>query len=129
MFEGCASLVNAPALPAKTLDYNCYISMFSGCTSLKTAPVLGAEKLKGLCYQLMFENCTNLESVTMLANTDGSNSLASWLDGAGTSAGSRTLKVSSKAFYDNNIAKKNPDIWKIGENCTVLDKDGNPITK
>lgn len=129
MFKGCTSLVNAPALPAKTLDYNCYISMFSGCTSLKTAPVLGAEKLKGLCYQLMFENCTNLESVTMLANTDGSNSLASWLDGAGTSAGSRTLKVSSKAFYDNNIAKKNPDIWKIGENCTVLDKDGNPITK
>lgn len=127
MFKGCTSLVNAPALPAKTLNYNCYISMFSGCTSLKTAPVLGAEKLKSLCYQLMFENCTNLESVTMLANTDGSNSLAMWLDGAGTSAGSRTLKVSSKAFYDNNIAKKNPDIWKIGENCTVLDEDGNEI--
>ena len=127
MFKGCTSLVNAPALPATTLNYNCYIKMFSGCTSLKKAPELGAEKLKGLCYQLMFENCTNLESVTMLANTDGSNSLASWLDGAGTSAGSRTLKVSSKAFYDNNIAKKNPDIWKIGENCTVLDKDGNEI--
>mgnify|MGYP000291750320 CR=1 FL=1 len=127
MFKGCASLVNAPALPAKTLNYNCYISMFSGCTSLKTAPVLGAEKLKGLCYQLMFENCTNLESVTMLANTDGSNSLAMWLDGAGTSAGSRTLKVSSKAFYDNNIAKKNPDIWKIGENCTVLDINDKEI--
>lgn len=127
MFKGCTSLVNAPALPAKTLNYNCYISMFSGCTSLKTAPVLGAEKLKGLCYQLMFENCTNLESVTMLANTDGSNSLAMWLDGAGTSAGSRTLKVSSKAFYDNNIAKKNPDIWKIGENCTVLDINDKEI--
>lgn len=127
MFKGCTSLVNAPALPAKTLNYNCYISMFSGCTSLKTAPVLGAEKLKGLCYQLMFENCTNLESVTMLANTDGSNSLASWLDGAGTSAVSRTLKVSSKAFYDNNIAKKNPDIWKIGENCTVLDINDKEI--
>lgn len=129
MFKGCTSLVNAPALPATTLNYNCYIKMFSGCTSLKKAPELGAEKLKSLCYQYMFENCTNLEFVTMLANTDGSNSLASWLDGAGTSAGSRTLKVSSKAFYDNNIAKKNPDIWKIGENCTVLDKDGNPITK
>lgn len=127
MFKGCTSLVNAPALPAKTLNYNCYISMFSGCTSLKTAPVLGAEKLKGLCYQLMFENCTNLESVTMLANTDESNSLAMWLDGAGTSAGSRTLKVSSKAFYDNNIAKKNPDIWKIGENCTVLDINDKEI--
>lgn len=129
MFEGCTSLVNAPALPATTLNYNCYIKMFSGCTSLKKAPELGAEKLKSLCYQYMFENCTNLEFVTMLANTDGSNSLASWLDGAGTSAGSRTLKVSSKAFYDNNIAKKNPDIWKIGENCTVLDKDDKVITE
>ena len=127
MFKGCTSLVNAPALPATTLNNNCYIKMFSGCTSLKKAPELGAEKLKGLCYQLMFENCTNLESVTMLANTDGSNSLASWLDGAGTSAGSRTLKVSSKAFYDNNIAKKNPDIWKIGENCTVLDINDKEI--
>lgn len=126
MFKGCTSLVNAPALPAKTLNYNCYISMFSGCTSLKTAPVLGAEKLKGLCYQLMFENCTNLESVTMLANTDGSNSLAMWLDGAGTSAGSRTLKVSSKAFYNSTIANKNPNEWKIGA-CKVLDINGNDI--
>lgn len=129
MFKGCTSLVNAPALPATTLNYNCYIKMFSGCTSLKKAPELGAEKLKSLCYQYMFENCTNLEFVTMLANTDGSNSLASWLDGAGTSAGSRTLKVSSKAFYDNNIAKKNPDIWKIGENCTVLDINDKEITE
>ena len=126
MFKGCTSLVNAPALPAKTLNYNCYISMFSGCTSLKTAPVLGAEKLKGLCYQLMFENCTNLESVTMLANTDGSNSLAMWLDGAGTSAGSRTLKVSSKAFYNSTIANKNSNEWKIGA-CKVLDINGNDI--
>ena len=128
MFKGCTSLVNAPALPATTLNYNCYIKMFSGCTSLKKAPELGAEKLKSLCYQYMFENCTNLEFVTMLANTDGSNSLASWLDGAGTSAGSRTLKVSSKAFYDNNIAKKNPDIWKIGK-CKVLDEEDKEITE
>ena len=129
MFKGCTSLVNAPALPATTLNYNCYIKMFSGCTSLKKAPELGAEKFWGYCYQLMFENCTNLESVTMLATSGNPNGLAGWLDGAGTSAGSRTLKVSSKDFYDNNIAKKNPDIWKIGENCTVLDKDGKEITE
>lgn len=127
MFKGCTSLVNAPALPATTLHYNCYIKMFSGCTSLKKAPELGAEKLKSLCYQYMFENCTNLEFVTMLANTDGSNSLANWLDGAGTSAGSRTLKVSSKEFYNSTIAGKNPEIWKIGENCTVKDINDNEI--
>lgn len=127
MFKGCTSLVNAPALPATTLDKNCYISMFSGCTSLKTAPVLGAKKLTDWCYQLMFENCTNLESVTMLANTDGYNSLASWLKGAGTNAENRTLKVSSKEFYNSTIAGKNPEIWKIGENCTVKDINDNEI--
>ena len=126
MFEGCTSLVNAPDLPATTLNYNCYIKMFSGCTSLKKAPELGAEKMWGYCYQLMFENCTNLESVTMLATSGNPNGLAGWLDGAGTSAGSRTLKVSSKAFYNSTIANKNPNEWKIGA-CKVLDINGNDI--
>lgn len=127
MFEGCISLVNAPALPATTLHYNCYISMFSGCTSLKTAPVLGAEKLISLCYQLMFKNCTNLESVTMLATSGNPDGLASWLDGAGTNKeGNRTLKVSSKAFYNSTIANKNPNEWKIGA-CKVLDINGYDI--
>lgn len=129
MFKGCTSLVNAPALPATTLDKNCYISMFSGCTSLKTAPVLGAEKLTDWCYQLMFENCTNLEYVTMLANENGYNALAGWLDGAGTSAKNRTLKVYSKDFYNSKIADNNPEKWKIGEYCTVLDKDNKEITE
>lgn len=119
MFKGCTSLVNAPALQAITLDKNCYISMFSGCTSLKTAPVLGAEKLTDLCYQLMFENCTNLEYVTMLANENGYNALAGWLDGAGTKATNRTLKVSSQDFYNDKIADNNPEEWKIGK-CTVI---------
>ena len=127
MFKGCTSLVNAPALPATTLNDNCYIQMFSGCTSLKKAPELGAKKLRGWCYQLMFEDCTNLESVTMLANTDRNNALDNWLKGAGTNAKNRTLKVSSKEFYNSTIAKYNPDEWKIGENCTVLDEDGNEI--
>lgn len=129
MFKGCTSLVNAPALQAITLDKNCYISMFSGCTSLKTAPVLGAEKLTDWCYQLMFENCTNLESVIMLANEYGYNALAGWLDGAGTSAKTRTLQVSSKDFYNSKIAGNNPEKWKIGEYCTVLDKDNEEITE
>ena len=127
MFKGCTSLVNAPDLPATTLNYNCYIKMFSGCTSLKKAPELGAEKLMSFCYQLMFENCTNLESVTMLATSGNPNGLAGWLDGAGTKAENRTLKVSSKEFYNSTIAGKNPEIWKIGENCTVKDINDNEI--
>ena len=126
MFAGCTSLVNAPALPATTLNDCCYQSMFSGCTSLKTAPKLGAAQIEYYCYQLMFENCTNLESVTMLATSGNPNGLAGWLDGAGTKATNRTLKVSSKAFYNSTIANKNPDLWKIGK-CKVLDINGNDI--
>ncbi len=129
MFAGCTSLVNAPDLPATTLNDCCYQRMFSGCTSLKTAPKLGAAQIDRYSYQWMFENCTNLESVTMLANECKDNSLSGWLDGAGTKAKNRTLKVYSKDFYNSTIADNNPEKWKIGEYCTVLDKDDNVITK
>lgn len=129
MFEGCTALADAPELPATTLDYNCYISMFSGCKSLETAPVLPAKKLTDWCYQLMFKDCTKLKSVTMLATEDGYNALSSWLDGAGTEAENRTLKVYNKEAY-KDIVTDIPDIWKIGaKNCTVLDKDGGEITE
>lgn len=126
MFAGCTSLVNAPALPATTVYNYCYKKMFSGCTSLKTAPVLGAKKLTDWCYQLMFENCTNLDSVTMLATEYGYNPLSGWLNGAGTKATNRTLKVSSKDFYTSKIAGNNPAEWKINQ-CTVLDITNNEI--
>ena len=130
MFEGCTALVDAPDLPATTIDIACYNSMFKGCTSLQKAPELRAKKFKERCYSRMFQGCTKLESVTMLTNEWGSDPLFSWLDGAGTEAKSRTLKVYDKetykdivTYYDTNM----PDDWKIG-NCTVLDKDGNKIT-
>lgn len=130
MFEGCTSLVNAPALPATILNDYCYQSMFSGCTSLKTAPKLGAAQIEFYCYHWMFENCTNLESVTMLATSSGNpNGLVGWLNGAGTKAKNRTLKVDSKDFYNSTIAKNNPKEWNIGANCTVLDKDNKEITE
>ena len=103
--------------------------MFKGCTSLKKAPELRAKKFMERCYQSMFENCTNLESVTMLTTEYASNPLAGWLKNAGTNAKKRTLKVDSKDFYNSTIAKNNPDIWKIGVYCTVLDKDNKEITE
>ena len=130
MFEGCTSLVNAPALPATILNDYCYQSMFSGCTSLKTAPKLGAAQIEFYCYHWMFENCTNLESVTMLATSaENPNGLVGWLNGAGTKVKNRTLKVDSKDFYNSTIVKNNPKEWKIGANCTVLDKDNKEITE
>lgn len=132
MFNGCSSLEKASDLPAETLAASCYEGMFSRCNSLKKAPDLTAEILANRCYSLMFTKCTNLTSVTMLASKDyikgGSFNL--WLFNAGTNAASSTLKVQDKAAYDalvnNNFL---PDNWKIGSNCTVLDKDGMAITE
>ena len=129
MFAGCTSLVNAPDLPATTLNISCYNSMFKGCISLKKAPELRAKKMVARCYVSMFENCENLESVTMLTTGYASSPLYNWLKGAGTKVKNRTLKVDSKDFYNSTIANNNPEKWNIGEYCTVLDRDGNKITK
>lgn len=62
MFSGCASLTEAPVLPAKVVTYRCYAGMFSGCKSLKKAPELPAETISDYSYQNMFAGCSNLES-------------------------------------------------------------------
>lgn len=61
MFENCTALIQAPALPATTLKSYCYDYMFSGCASLAIAPVLPATTLSGYCYRCMFKNCSNLK--------------------------------------------------------------------
>lgn len=127
MFEGCTSLEKAPNLPAKELDNYCYESMFKGCTSLKTAPKLGAKKIMEGCYKSMFEDCKKLISVTMLATEYGYESLSGWLDGAGTEAESRILKVNNWEAYKNIITNL-PSIWQRGSKCILWDKDGNKIT-
>ena len=129
MFEGCTSLDKAPDLPATTLAANCYIKMFMGCKSLKTAPVLPAVRIDYSCYNFMFQNCTSLESVTIQATSFGGQPLVCWLDGAGTNAETRTLKVYDKETYNKIVTSCDPympDSWKIGE-CTVLDINDNEI--
>lgn len=128
MFEGCTSLVNAPVLPGTELHNSCYESMFSGCTALTTAPVLDASTLFEHCYRKMFYNCSNLKSVTILGTFRNLNNLDYWLKDAGTRAVNRTLKVSSKAFYDEKMALKNPTEWQI-PNCKVLDEEDKEITE
>lgn len=127
MFEGCTSLEKAPKLPAKELDNYCYESMFKGCTSLTKAPELRATKIMEGCYKSMFEDCKKLISVTMLATEYGYESLSGWLDGAGTEAKSRTLKVNNWEAYKNIITNL-PSIWQRGSKCILWDKDGNKIT-
>ena len=139
MFSGCTNLKTAPKLPAKALRWLCYAGMFSGCTNLKSAE-LSIEFLDRGCCSRMFYNCTNLSSVTMLAPSkeitlSGSygSYLDNWLNNAGTdpSVQNRTLKVQDKAAYEalKANAKFLPTNWQIGDNCTVLDKDGNEITE
>ena len=64
MFADCASLTQAPALPATTLAPFCYQSMFNSCTSLTQAPALPATTLVVFCYMYMFRNCTSLKLST-----------------------------------------------------------------
>lgn len=128
MFTGCTALVKVPKkLPAKELDNYCYESMFKGCTSLTKAPELRATKIMEGCYKSMFEDCKKLIFVTMLATEYGYESLSGWLDGAGTEAESRILKVNNWEAYKNIITNL-PSIWQRGSKCILWDKDGNKIT-
>ena len=135
MFNGCSSLEKASDLPAETLAASCYAGMFSRCSSLEKAPKLPATQLASYCYNQMFRDCTNLSSVTILASSDQiKNNYYScfyWLKDAGTSAKSRKLIILDEAAYNELETNSDnlPDNWKIGSNCTVLDKDGKAITK
>ena len=126
MFLGCTNLKTAPQLPATTLAVCCYQQMFQDCTNLETAPALPAENLAGSCYQGMFQRCKNLSSVTMMAPSDQIKNAfkccGNWLDGAGTNATSRTLKVKDEDAYnalvDNSYLSA---IWKKGATGTTVD--------
>ena len=130
MFAYCY-LTKAPKLPATELKSHCYNGMFKYCINLTEAPNLPATKFDDFSYGTMFEGCEKLSTVTMLAPSDqiskASNCCYNWLDNAGTSATSRTLKLQDKNAYDATKAEL-PTIWQIG-NCKVLDKDGNEITE
>lgn len=136
MFLGCTSLENAPALLATVLAKSCYSNMFENCISLESAPELPATKLAEYCYEEMFKGCKKLSSVTMLAPSDQIEdifySFNSWLNDAGTSAATRTLKVTDADAY-NALAKNtyylpSNSIWKKGTaGTTVKDKNNKDI--
>ena len=60
MFRNCTGLTEAPELPATEMKYRCYSAMFYGCTSLTTAPELPATSLADYCYFNLFASCTAL---------------------------------------------------------------------
>ena len=78
LFSDCASLIQAPELPATTLSDGCYMSMFFECRSLTHAPELPATTLANSCYYAMFENCYGLtQAPTLPATTLAKNCYSS----------------------------------------------------
>ncbi len=69
LFSGCASLTQAPELPATTLGNYCYCSMFENCASLAQTPELPATTLSEGCYYSMFEKCASLTQALDLPAT------------------------------------------------------------
>ena len=134
LFNGCSVLTSAPELPATTLADRCYYGMFLSCANLESAPELPATTLAKECYRGMFYDCRKLSTVTMLALsteiTGKDNCVTQWLDNAGTTATSRTLKVQDADAYNAlvNTTGYLPDIWQKGyTNTTVLNKDNGKI--
>jgi len=81
MFNNCASLTQAPALPATTLADFCYTGMFDGCTSLTQAPTLPATTLADFCYYSMFNDCTYLSSIEVsFSDWNPSNATENWVE-------------------------------------------------
>ena len=131
LFNGCSVLTSAPELPATTLAEDCYQGMFYGCTNLESAPELPATTLIKNCYDQMFSFCKKLSTVTILAPsteiTGKDNCVTEWLNGAGTKASSRILKVQDAAAY-TTLESNLPDIWKKdAAGTTVLNKDNGKI--
>ena len=81
LFNGCTSLVKAPAFPATTIAGYCYNHVFYGCQSLTKAPALPATTLRDYCYGGMFSGCRSLKEVRISATKDASFALVNWLSG------------------------------------------------
>ena len=114
MFQGCTSLIIAPALPATTLEYYCYSSMFRNCSSLTVAPALPATTLNIMCYDSMFYNCTKLNYIKCLAtDISASNCTSNWV--SGVSSTGTFVKPSSMASWSTG-SDGIPDNWTIENN-------------
>ena len=117
-FNSMTNLKSAPDLPSMELASQCYCAMFKGCTGLTTAPELPATTLDIQCYYAMFSGCSKLSKVTMLAtNYSAKWCLDYWLNNAGTSARSRTLKLASENVYNelkNDVIYRLPEQWQSG---------------
>jgi len=106
LFSGCASLTNAPELPATTLVEYCYQNMFYGCTNLTQAPELPATTMAEVCYSQMFYNCTSLTQAPQLPATTLAGSCYSYMF-----RGCTNLQSVNVSFTDWNTAQSSTNNW------------------
>ena len=100
MFYGCTSLTSAPALPATTLTNYCYCGMFVNCTSLTTAPALPATTISSSSYGSMFSGCTSLTAMPTLNITNIDDCCCTWMFYGCTSLTSATIPNIDINEYD-----------------------------
>ena len=111
MFEGCTSLVTAPALPATSVGSYGYAGMFKGCTSLTTSPVLPAKHISSGCYQYMFDGCTSLNYIkAMFLDIGQMSPTLCWLRGVSSTG---TFVKNSNATWDKTGSDGVPNGWTV----------------
>lgn len=111
MFEGCTSLVSAPALPATNLRWGCYLSMFRNCISLVNAPDLPATTLGGSSYNYMFCGCEKLKYIKAMFVDYDSFELSHWVEGVATSG--TFVKNSAATWADTFGVDAIPEGWTV----------------
>ena len=62
LFDSCSSLVEAPTMPAETLNSNSCNRMYLNCTGLTQTPELPATTVNSATYAYMFAGCSNLKT-------------------------------------------------------------------
>lgn len=103
MFSRNANILHVPALPATTLNQNCYIAYAYGCSSLKEAPYLPAKTLVNSCYVNMFRNCSNLQYIKAEFTTRPSQTYTSnWVSGVAATGCFIKGKTATWTVKDNS---------------------------
>lgn len=111
MFDGCTSLVSAPALPATDLRWGCYSSMFRNCISLVNAPDLPATTLIGSCYNYMFSGCEKLKYIKAMFVAYDNYDSSHWVEGVSPTG---TFVKNSAATWENTFGVDAiPEGWTV----------------
>ena len=118
MFQGCKSLVKAPAVPFRFLGEQCFSSMFSGCTSLEIGPDLKFSTYRYQCCVDMFNNCGRLKYLGVAFTSWDTTATANWI----SSASVGVLNCPSSLDTSTRDTSHIPAAWAAGNGLTYPSK-------